>query len=84
MHLIHRNRVDHFADIPRNISPLRSPFPSGARLISVALIDKTSKTDTIIAFTVTVNLTQQMRNESLAPLGKGDRSGSRNEQREFQ
>ena len=40
MHLIHRNRVDHFADIPRNISPLRSPFPRGARLISVALIDK--------------------------------------------
>ena len=32
---------------------------------------KPSKTDTIIAFTVTVNLTQQMRNESLAPLGKG-------------
>ena len=32
MHLIHRNRVDHFADIPRNISPLRSPFPRGARL----------------------------------------------------
>ncbi|MBQ5361889.1 MAG: hypothetical protein IIU63_00940 [Clostridia bacterium] len=32
MHLIHRNRVDHFADFPRNISPLRSPFPSGARL----------------------------------------------------
>ena len=24
MHLIHRNRVDHFADAPRNISPLRS------------------------------------------------------------
>ena len=43
MHLIHRNRVDHFADFPRNISPLRSPFPRGARLISVVLIDKSKQ-----------------------------------------
>ena len=84
MHLIHRNRVDHFADAPRNISPLRSPFPSGARLISVALIDKNEQDGSNLTFTVTVNLTKRMRAESLAPLGKGDRSGSRNEQREFQ
>ena len=34
VHLIHRNRVDHFADSLRNISPLRSNllaniFPRG-------------------------------------------------------
>ena len=40
MHLIHRNRVDASRLSRLESSPLRSPFPSGARLISVALIDK--------------------------------------------
>ena len=30
-----------------------------------------------IVFVVTVNLTKRIREESLAPLGKGDRSGER-------
>ena len=38
MHLIHRNRVDHFADIPRNISPLRSPFPRGEGLFGASVL----------------------------------------------
>ena len=38
MHLIHRNRVDHFADFPRNISPLRSPFPSGEGLFGASVL----------------------------------------------
>ena len=75
MHLIHRNRVD----CPRldrlERSPLRSPFPSGEGLFRLPLSTKTSKTDTIIAFTVMVNLAKRMRAESLAPLGKGDRNG---------
>ena len=89
MYLIHRNRVD----CPRldrlERSPLRSNllaniFPQRGRLISVALIDKNEQDGSNLTFTVTVNLTKRMRAESLAPLGKGDRSGSRNEQREFQ
>ena len=38
VHLIHRNRVDHFADFPRNISPLRSPFPSGEGLFGASVL----------------------------------------------
>ncbi len=89
MHLIHRNRVE--ASQLNASNPLRCgpPSPAGQGLFWLPLSIKPSKTDTIIAFTVTVYLTQQMRNESLAPLGKIfasklDRSGSRNEQREFQ
>ena len=33
MHLTHRNRVDHFADAPRNSLPLRSPLSSGEGLL---------------------------------------------------
>ena len=75
MHLIHRNRVDASRLSRLETSPLRSPFPSGEGLFRVPLSTKTSKTDTIVAFTATVNLTIRMRAESLAPLGKGDRSG---------
>ena len=43
MHLIHRNRVDHFADFPRNISPLRSNllaniFPRGEGLFGASVL----------------------------------------------
>ena len=69
MHLIHRNRVDHFADFPRNISPLRSPFPRGEGLFRLSLSIRARKTDTIIAFTVTVNLTKRMRAPKASPEG---------------
>ena len=74
MHLIHRNRVDHFADSPRNISPLRSPFPRGEGLFGASVLIDHPFLGALM---------------SLAPRGKIfasklDRSGSRNEQREFQ
>ena len=74
MHLIHRNRVDHFADIPRNISPLRSPFPSGEGLFGASVLIDHPFWGALM---------------SLPRCGKIfasklDRSGSRNEQREFQ
>ena len=52
-------------------APLRSPFPSGEGLFRLSLSIRASKTDKIIAFTVTVNLTKRMRAESLPRWGRG-------------
>ena len=74
MHLIHRNRVIE-TRVARFCFRCGPPSPAGQGLFRLPLSTKTSKTDTIIAFTVMVNLTKRMRAESLTPLGKGDRSG---------
>ena len=80
MYLIHRNRVRKslqvFAFFFRcGLICLQISSPAGQGLFRLSLSIRASKTDTIIAFTVTVNQTKRMRAESLAPLGKGDRSG---------
>ena len=67
VHLIHRNRVDHFADFPRNISPLRSPFPSGARLFMCDLVDWTSDQGNVM-LSVLCNCSRRATENSLAPL----------------
>ena len=63
MHLIHRNRVAFLGRL--RCGP---PSPAGQGLFRLPLLIRASKTDTIIAFTITVNLTKRMRAESLAPL----------------
>ena len=79
MHLIHRNRVIETRAarfcFRCGLICLQISSPAGQGLFRLSLSIRASKTDTIIAFTVTVNLTKRMRAESLAPLGKGDRSG---------
>ena len=71
MHLIHRNRVDHFADSPRNISPLRSPFPSGARLSSrIRLVRLTVTVKAMIVSVLLVFIDKGNRNKP-CPAGEG-------------
>ena len=75
MHLIHRNRVDHFADFPRNISPLRSPFPSGARLSARILFVRLTVTVKAMIVSVFLVFIDRGNRNKPSPLEKGDRSG---------
>ena len=72
MHLIHRNRVIETRAarfcFRCGLICLQISSHSGEGLFRLPLSTKTSKTDTIIAFTVMVNLTKRMRAESLTPL----------------
>ena len=70
MHLIHRNRVRKSLQVFAFFFRCGPPSPAGQGLFRLPLLIRASKTDTIIAFTVTVNQTKRMRAESLAPLGK--------------
>ena len=71
MHLIHRNRVDHFADIPRNISPLRSPFHSGVRLSArIRFVKLTITVKAMIVSVLLVFVDKGNRNKP-CPAGEG-------------
>ena len=71
MHLIHRNRVDHFADFPRNISPLRSPFPSGARLSARILFVRLTVTVKAMIVSVLLSLIDKDNRNKPCPAGEG-------------
>ena len=69
MHLIHRNRVIE-TRAARFCFRCGPPSPAGQGLFRLSLSIRASKTDTIIAFTVTVNLTKRMRAPKASPEGK--------------
>ena len=84
MYLIHRNRVAYPRLNCLGQPPLRSPFPSGARLSARIRFAKLTITVKAMIVSVLLVFVDKGNRNKPSPLGKGDRSGSRNEQREFQ
>ncbi len=74
MNLIHRNRVIE-TRAARFCFRCGPPSPAGQGLLRLPLPISNNKTDLKIHFPQTDKQTTRMREESLAPLGKGDRSG---------